>query len=107
MLGRALAALVVTVSRDHDNAPCVVDLAADEHHVVVAIRPGAGGQSAPTAPQADVLSEPPRGTPAFNRGGMGLELVLASHVLESHGARVTTAPAGGLDVSLPRTEVRR
>jgi hypothetical protein len=38
---------------------------------------------------------------------MGLELVIASHVLDSHGARVTTAAHGGIDVDLPREEPGR
>ncbi len=104
MLGRALAALVMSVSRDHDNAPCPVDVAADEHHILVRIRPGVPGDDEAAARTAD--EPPPDATPPFNRGGMGLQLVLASHVLASHGARVSTTAPGGLDVSLPRREAR-
>jgi signal transduction histidine kinase len=38
---------------------------------------------------------------AFTRGGLGLTLVLASYILEAHGARVTTAAAGPHVVWLP------
>jgi hypothetical protein len=108
MLGRALAALVVAVSRDHDNTACQVDVGSGERLVVVRIRPGRDVHSQPAIGGSDVPSEARRGAaPAFNRSGMGLELVLASHVLDSHAARVSTVEAGGVDVFLPRQEARR
>jgi hypothetical protein len=39
-------------------------------------------------------------TLAFDRGGFGLSLVLASYVLEAHGAEVRTGSTPGLEVEL-------
>jgi hypothetical protein len=109
MLCRALGALVVSVSRDHDDAPCPIDISADDRRIVVHIRPAITGQPAADSSPPGLAARQARANapPSFNRGGMGLELVLASHVLESHGARVSTSANGGLDVYLPRKEARR
>jgi signal transduction histidine kinase len=72
-------------------------------------------QRAPAAPDGLSLLLRPAGSPAavdesaaatptdvaFDRGGLGLTLVLASYILEAHGARVTTAAAGPHVVWLP------
>ncbi len=53
---------------------------------------------------ADGAPAPPRATTiAFDRGGFGLSLVLASYVLAAHGAQVHAADDGqGLDVRLQK-----
>jgi hypothetical protein len=81
-LGRALAA-ILTASR-RESPGVAFELAAAPAsaagEIVVRIRPvtGVGDEAAP-APFD------------FGRGGMGLALVLASHVLDDHGARLTIA----------------
>jgi signal transduction histidine kinase len=100
MLARALAALVLAVSRDFDNRRCAIDVRTDERCAILEVAPEVPADSAQGAPPASLV-------PAFGRGGMGLELVIASHVLASHGARVQTAAHGGMTIHLPFEEARQ
>lgn len=100
MLAQTLATLVLSVSRDHDNGPCVVDATVDEPYAVIDI--------APEIPSAETVGgAKPADKSLFDRGGMGLALVLASHVLDAHGARVQEATHGGVTVYLPLDESRQ
>lgn len=55
--------------------------------------------------EAERMAVPAQSRPvalAFDRGGFGLSLVLASYVLEAHGAEVRTASSSGLEVELQK-----
>jgi hypothetical protein len=71
----------------------------DDSRVNIFVR--AGGQAAdePSSPPAAAAGA---ASVQFDRGGMGLELVLAEHVLATHGATVSPTP-GGLVIHLRRT----
>jgi hypothetical protein len=60
----------------------------------------------PAAIEAERLAMPVQSnrpvTLAFDRGGFGLSLVLASYVLEAHGAEVRTASTPGLEIELQK-----
>ena len=100
LLAQTLATLVLSVSRDHDNGPCHVATTVDGRCAVIDIAPeGAPSESRSGAKPAEQS--------LFDRGGMGLALVLASHVLDAHGARVQVANHGGVIVHLPLAESRR
>jgi signal transduction histidine kinase len=83
-LARALAAVLVASRRESQTAAFRLAVgpgsAADE--IVLEMGPAAAGAA---------VTVPPEAAFDFGRGGMGLSLVLASHVLEAHGARLTTA----------------
>jgi hypothetical protein len=66
--------------------------------VLFLLTPTDGAEASPGAGFASPAregDEPPRTvTLAFDRGGFGLSLVLASYVLDAHGAEVRTGTAG-------------
>jgi len=100
MLAQTLVTLVQSVSRDFDNGPCSLGATVDARCAVIDIAPE-------LAPAETVGVAKPAERPLFERGGMGLALVLASHVLDAHGARVQVAGHGGVTVHLPLDESRR
>jgi hypothetical protein len=93
LMARALAALATAVARDHDQQPSRLTAEISDAAVTVHIAPGAAG-SDPSSGGA--------GTVALDRGGMGLQLVLASHVFDTHGATATALPDGRVAVRIPR-----
>ena len=83
-LARALAAVLVASRREAAMAAIAltVEPESDAGEIVIQIGPAAGGAAEPGGVEAPF---------DFGRGGMGLSLVLASHVLDAHGARLTAA----------------
>jgi hypothetical protein len=97
MLAGALAAVAESSARDLGNVPMRMTMTTDGvAAVLVAIGPQPG-----TAPAAD--APPPSGPVTFDRGGLGLGLVLASYVLEGHAADVTRVqPSGMIEIRLQK-----
>jgi signal transduction histidine kinase len=95
LLIRACRAVAAAVARNHDNQPAQLDVREEERviHLRLLVSP-ASGHGTSTEPTATALR--------FDQGGMGLELILAAHVLDGHGARLTPAASGGVDIQLPR-----
>lgn len=94
MLAAAIAALVDNVARETGEpaAPVAVvaDRDADAETVSLFIGPPSdvdGARASADAANAEV---------AFDGGGLGLALVLASYVLDAHEARVTSAGSNGV-----------
>ena len=93
LLARALAEVAQAVSRAHDGEVTLHARTHDDALVmtvapVTASRSEAGG-TVETSPLA------------FDSGGMGLGLILASYVLDDHDATVVTQSTGGVEVRLP------
>jgi signal transduction histidine kinase len=91
----ALVALSVHVSRERGEREVTLDAAADDDgdHVMFTVTPAPDGP-APEAPPPAV---------AFDSGGQGLSLVIASYVLDRHGAVATPAdPPGAVQVRFVR-----
>jgi len=86
----ALSAVVDALHREAGGAPVEIALADPEATGVVTIRLQAHGQG-----HARPFS--------FERGGSGLALVTASHVLTAHGAIVEPAAGDGLTITFPHT----
>jgi signal transduction histidine kinase len=82
----ALVALGVLVSREHGVREVTLDAAATGDHVTFTLLPAAPGGTAPDRSPATV---------AFNSGGQGLSLVVASYVLDGHGAIAAPADTPG------------
>ena len=83
-LARALAAVFIASRRESTTTAFTLAVVAEsgDGEVVVRIGPSAG----------DAIASDAVDTPFdFGRGGMGLSLVLASHVLDAHGARLNSA----------------
>jgi signal transduction histidine kinase len=78
----ALLALGVLVSRERGEREVTLDASADGDQVTVTLLPAPGGTARDTRPA----------TVAFDSGGQGLSLVVASYVLDRQGA-TTMAPA--------------
>ena len=93
-MARAIAALANSVARDFDQHPSLLSPVVSESTVAIQVTPGGPGSGLP-APAT------PAGV-AFDRGGMGLELVLAEHVLGTHGASVAPGADGGVVIRIPR-----
>jgi two-component system phosphate regulon sensor histidine kinase PhoR len=92
-LGMAVAALVESYVRDRPDGPALVLVRQAGGDVVITI-----GQEAATNQEA---GNPREEDVSFASGGLGLGLVLASHVLDGHGARVTrSVPSGMLEIRL-------
>jgi signal transduction histidine kinase len=97
-LAAALAALAEVAARDTGGR---VELSArsatDSRTITVVLTPtdvpGLGPAGDDSIPGAEAATSRPL-TVAFDRGGFGLSLVLASYVLDAHGAAVQTANAG-------------
>jgi hypothetical protein len=95
MLIRACRAVASAVARNHDNQLARLDVQEEDRVIHLRLHPNpAPDQGTPTPPPGTALR--------FDQGGMGLELILAAHVLDGHGARVTTDATGGVDLQLPR-----
>lgn len=96
-LAAALAALAELAARDTGGR---VELSArsatDPHVVTVVLTPADVPGHEPTGdgPQGAAAATSRPLTIAFDRGGFGLSLVLASYVLDAHGADVRTADSG-------------
>jgi hypothetical protein len=89
----ALVALGVLVSRERGERDVSLDVASAADHVTFTVIPAPGGAGPATPPSAV----------AFDRGGQGLSLVVASYVLDAHGAVVARAdPPGSIQVHLTR-----
>jgi hypothetical protein len=89
----ALVALGVLVSRERGERDVSLDVASAADHVTFTVIPPPGGAGPATPPSAV----------AFDRGGQGLSLVVASYVLDAHGAVVARAdPPGSIQVHLTR-----
>ena len=82
-LAGALAAVLVASRRESATAAFTLTVApgSTDGELVIRMGPSDGGSIASDA--VDTAFD-------FGRGGMGLSLVLASHVLDVHGARLTT-----------------
>lgn len=83
-IARALGAVLNATGREAPGRAFVLTVrpGAEAGEIAVDISPAAGETVDAAAAPFD-----------FGRGGMGLSLVLASHVLDVHGARLTTAGA--------------
>jgi signal transduction histidine kinase len=83
-LARALSAVLVASRRESVTAAFTLTVVpgSDGGEIVIRMSPTADGAAEPGAVEAPF---------DFGRGGMGLSLVLASHVLDTHGARLTSA----------------
>jgi signal transduction histidine kinase len=88
----ALAALALRVSREHGGADVALDVTTASDHVTFTLLPGPGDTTAGTPV-----------TVGFDGGGQGLSLVLASYVLDGHGATASPAhPPGAVQVRFIR-----
>ena len=100
-MARAIAAVANSVARDFDQQPSILDPALTDENVTIRVRPGgvaSGGLPAPSsaAPSSTI----------FDRGGMGLELLLADCVLRTHDATATPGPDGGIVIQIPQRLAR-
>jgi hypothetical protein len=93
LMARALAALATAVARDHDQRPSRLTAEISEDALTVHITPNAAGSDP---------SSGSTGAVALDRGGMGLQLVLASYVFDTHGATVSAFADGRVSVRIPR-----
>ncbi|MEO7192332.1 MAG: histidine kinase dimerization/phospho-acceptor domain-containing protein [Vicinamibacterales bacterium] len=93
LLAAALGALAESLSRDMGNVP-----------VQIRARIGAAVTITfdPDEPLAAGAPATVPATVAFDRGGMGLSLVLASYVLDAHNAQVTTGGSSMMEVQLQK-----
>jgi signal transduction histidine kinase len=89
LLARALAEVARAAARAHDG-PMRLRVCTEDATLVILMVPAHTGS----------VTAPPL---AFDSGGVGLGLVLASYVLDGHGASVTTQPTGAVEVRLPLT----
>jgi K+-sensing histidine kinase KdpD len=95
LLAGAITALTDLVKRDSGEKTAGVAVCVSDAGVRFAIAPG-------TDPDRATIDPADRGTGlAFDRGGLGLSLVVASFVLDAHGARVTAHDGGRVVVQLP------
>lgn len=99
-LAGAIAAIVTSATRDLMGAPVELAIESDPRAPVVTFSIGPAESPSPAAPPAP--SSGPATPLAFDRGGQGLDMVLASYVLETHEAEVTTTSQGHVTVRLPR-----
>ena len=98
-LAAALAILAESTARDADG-PVEVAGRCDPDSGTVAFLLTPVGGARPRPSDANAGSARPAAV-AFDRGGFGLSLVLASYVLDAHGARVLVAGApGSIEVRL-------
>ena len=97
-LAAALAALAELAARDTGGRVELSARSATDPHIVTVVLTPAGVPGleptgdGPHGAEAAATSRPL--TIAFDRGGFGLSLVLASYVLDAHGADVRTADSG-------------
>jgi K+-sensing histidine kinase KdpD len=95
LLASAIVALTDLVKRDSGGKAAVVTACVSDVGVRFAIAPG-------TEPDRATIDPADRGTGlALDRGGLGLSLVVASYVLDAHGAHVTAHDGGRVAVQLP------
>ena len=101
-LAAALAAMADLTARDMGGPVEIrANSAGDRQTITVQMLP-----VTPAATEAERMALPVHSsrpvTLAFDRGGFGLSLVLASYVLEAHGAEVRTGSTPGLEVELQK-----
>lgn len=101
-LAAALAAIADLTARDTGGSVEIrASSAAGRHTITMQMLPVPA-----VATEAEWMAPPaPTSRPvtlAFDRGGFGLSLVLASYVLEAHGAEVRTGSTAGLEVELQK-----
>jgi signal transduction histidine kinase len=98
LMARAIAALAQSVARDFDQQPVHLTCRIAAATLLIQVHPAAR-----PATEATAGSDLPAGTSvAFGRGGMGLELVLAAHVLSAHHAAALVDSDGGIVIHVPR-----
>ncbi len=94
LLAGAVAALADLAMRDSGQKTAVIGAALIDDDLRLTIAPGSALEAAPVDPAG-------AGTcVAFDRGGLGLSLIVASYVLEAHGARTSVHDAGRIVVHL-------
>lgn len=92
-LAAALAALAESAARETGGRVNLSSRSVNGQRTVAFVVSPAGATTAPGTDPA--VSSPRPATVAFDRGGFGLSLVLASYVLDAHGADVLAADAAG------------
>lgn len=91
-LATALAAVLQAAHREAPGAPFLLEADGSRDALVITM-----------TPDTRQLEESPDAVPFdFTSGGSGLALVLASHVLEAHGADVLLRSSASVTVRMPR-----
>jgi hypothetical protein len=99
-LATAIGAVALLAMREAGQRTVTVLAADDGGQVRLTFLPGTDIHTAAAADASEMATND--GPVSFDRGGLGLALVLASYVFDAHGTTVTTRrPSGPIDLRLP------